>query len=270
MNENKFDGKAEIYAAARPGYPKEAVEYIGRFVPPRSVCVDVGSGTGKLTGCLLADGYTVYGVEPNFEMRKIAETNFNSDKRDFLKCRSLDGTAENTTSPKEAADFAMDFDYHSVDGTAENTTLPDGIADFATVAQALHWFDIEKFRAECKRILKPNGKVFVVYNRFVGALTGDYGRFLSAHCAAFKGFSGGDSEEKLKEFFGDGCICKAFFSKTEYNLDLFTKFALSTSYTPRLGDADYAEFIKDLKDFFEKYQKNGKIIFENVTSVYHI
>jgi SAM-dependent methyltransferase len=299
MNENKFNGKAEVYDNARPSYPREAIEYIEQFFPPRSVCVDVGSGTGKLTGCFLADGYTVYAVEPNSEMREIAEINFNSkmreiaernfnsDKRDFLNCR-VDGTTEKEFN----SDKRGLFDYYSVDGTAENTTLKDGIADFVTVAQALHWFDIEKFRAECKRILKPNGKVFVVYNRFVGALADDYGRFLSAHCAAFKGFGGGDSEEKIKEFFGEsynckppviaasavngkeffgeGCICKAFFSKTEYNLDLFTKFALSTSYTPRPDDADYSEFIEDLKEFFEKYQKDGKIVFDNATSVYHI
>jgi ubiquinone/menaquinone biosynthesis C-methylase UbiE len=40
---------------------------------------------------------------------------------------------------------------------AEQTGLPDASIDLVTVAQALHWFDRERFFAEVKRVLRPGG-----------------------------------------------------------------------------------------------------------------
>jgi SAM-dependent methyltransferase len=48
---------------------------------------------------------------------------------------------------------------------AEATDLPENSSDAVTVAQALHWFDLESFYAEAKRILKPGGVLAVwAYN----------------------------------------------------------------------------------------------------------
>jgi SAM-dependent methyltransferase len=40
---------------------------------------------------------------------------------------------------------------------AERTSLADGSIDLITVAQALHWFDLDRFYAEVRRVLKPGG-----------------------------------------------------------------------------------------------------------------
>jgi ubiquinone/menaquinone biosynthesis C-methylase UbiE len=44
---------------------------------------------------------------------------------------------------------------------AERLPAPDGSADLVTAAQAAHWFDFERFHAECRRVLAPGGVVAV-------------------------------------------------------------------------------------------------------------
>ena len=40
---------------------------------------------------------------------------------------------------------------------AEHTGLPDSSVDLITVAQALHWFDLDAFYTEARRVLRPGG-----------------------------------------------------------------------------------------------------------------
>src|SRR5690606_27320031 len=84
---------------------------------------------------LLEMGVKVFAVEPNADMRRIAE-------------REL-GKME---------------DFVSVPATAEDTTLSEKSVDFVFAASAFHWFDPLSFRAECQRILKPGGRVFLIWN----------------------------------------------------------------------------------------------------------
>lgn len=137
MNENKFDGMGNIYAKFRPNYPKDFIDFLftDLNLPKNCVFADIGAGTGILTKQLLEKGATVYAVEPNDDMRKVAENNLNK----FSK-------------------------FIPVKGTAESTTLPDNSIDIITVAQAFHWFDRQKFKKECQRILKPSGKVILIWN----------------------------------------------------------------------------------------------------------
>lgn len=75
MNENIFDGVGETYAKYRPSYPQELLKYlcseigINKF----STIADIGSGTGILTRQLLNQCSKVYAIEPNDDMRKVAE-----------------------------------------------------------------------------------------------------------------------------------------------------------------------------------------------------
>jgi len=73
MNTENFSGKAQAYAAARPGYPDEAIEYIRSLVRQDAVFADVGAGTGKFTELIARHGYEVFAVEPNDDMRKQLE-----------------------------------------------------------------------------------------------------------------------------------------------------------------------------------------------------
>ncbi|MCH8925404.1 MAG: carboxypeptidase regulatory-like domain-containing protein, partial [Proteobacteria bacterium] len=87
-----FADRAEFYARHRPSYPEEMFVFLRTEVQLEAthVIVDLGSGTGILSEPFLRRGHTVYGVEPNGEMRAAAETALESRDR----FQSVNGTAE--------------------------------------------------------------------------------------------------------------------------------------------------------------------------------
>jgi ribosomal protein S18 acetylase RimI-like enzyme/ubiquinone/menaquinone biosynthesis C-methylase UbiE len=131
-----FSGKATAYAAARPSYPDEAIDYITSLVSENAVFADIGAGTGKFTECLAKRGVKLFAVEPNADMRE-----------------QLSVTLTSYPNARIVA------------APAESTTLLDNSVDVITVAQALHWFDPVAFRAECRRIGKLGAVIVAVYNR---------------------------------------------------------------------------------------------------------
>ena len=137
-NTEIFTCKAELYSKYRTGYPDEFVRclYSDVGINANSCVADIGSGTGMFSKLLLERGCIVYGIEPNDSMRMIAE--------------------------RELANYPS---FHSINATGENSLLPESSIDFITVAQSFHWLDAELFKTECRRILKQNGKVVVIYNR---------------------------------------------------------------------------------------------------------
>jgi len=81
-NEERFSNKADIYKKYRPSYPKELIDYLYSQVGFRqdSIIADIGSGTGILSCLLLERGSLVYCVEPNADMRKVAEKDLSGFK----------------------------------------------------------------------------------------------------------------------------------------------------------------------------------------------
>ncbi|MCL2110674.1 MAG: class I SAM-dependent methyltransferase [Clostridiales bacterium] len=128
---------AEAYKRFKPTYSKELYDFLysqGGFTKD-SVIADIGSGTGIFCRPLLERGSKIFAVEPGEEMRGIAE-----------------------------ADFSGYHGFVSICATAEDTNLAEQSVDFITSAEGFHLFDIEKFKKECSRILKPGGKVVLVWN----------------------------------------------------------------------------------------------------------
>ncbi len=129
-----FAHNADAYEAARPSYPAEAVAHVvghGGIGPGRRV-LDLAAGTGKLTRLLVPSGAEVVAVEPVAAMRERLEA-------------SLPGV-----------------DLR--EGTAEGLPLDDASVDAVTVAQAFHWFDAGRALAEIRRVLRPGGHLFLVWN----------------------------------------------------------------------------------------------------------
>lgn len=95
MNENIFNGIADIYDKYRPSYPHALFTYLcsEAGMNASTVVADIGSGTGILSKELLDICNLVYAVEPNNDMRKIAELNL-SYRDNFV---SINATAEATT-----------------------------------------------------------------------------------------------------------------------------------------------------------------------------
>ena len=129
-----FGAEATAYARGRPGYPEAAL----RFCLPEDArrVLDLGAGTGKLTGGLLALGLEVVAVEPSSEMRALIDP---------------------------PADVRG--------GTAEAIPLEDAAVDAVLVGQAFHWFDRDPALAEIARVLRPGGTVGLLWNRVRGGET---------------------------------------------------------------------------------------------------
>lgn len=247
MNESKFNGMGEVYSQFRPSYPPEFIDYLYTEIglKSNSVIADIGSGTGKLTRQLLENGSTVYAVEPNNDMRKIAEDNLSSFEN-----------------------------FISVNGTAEITTLPYSSVDFITVAQAFHWFDRKKFKQECKRILKTNGKIILVWNsrNIESCLVAENDEINRMYCPNFKGFSngmrGGTNEDDFNDFFAERCTMTVFNNPLSFDESSFIGRNISSSYAPKKDDPNYQNYIEALKALFNKYSENGTLIMPNKTNVF--
>ena len=125
-----FAQSAEAYEIGRPGYPAAALEPL-RLSPGLAV-LDLAAGTGKLTRALAATGASVVAVEPVAEMRA-----------------------------------ALPAEVRALDGTAEAIPLDDASVDLVTVAQAFHWFDGDAALREIHRVLRPGGRMALLWNRRV-------------------------------------------------------------------------------------------------------
>ena len=126
-----FGSVADAYDRARPSYPREAVEWLtGRVA---ATVVELGAGTGKLTDRLVEIGHDVLATDPLEEMLA------------HLRLRHPDLRVDN------AAAEAIPAATRSV--------------DTVVAAQAFHWFDPERALREAARVLKPEGRIALVWNQ---------------------------------------------------------------------------------------------------------
>jgi SAM-dependent methyltransferase len=124
-----FGDTAPDYVRGRALYPDEAVRWL---VEGASRVVDVGAGTGKLTGTLARYASEVLALEPQHQM--------------LLHLR-------------RAAPSAL-----AACSVAEMLPVRSGWADVVVVAQAFHWFDQQRAVPELRRILSPAGRLGLIWN----------------------------------------------------------------------------------------------------------
>lgn len=129
----RFSDRASDYRRFRPDYPAAALEAIlaGLGDPSRLEAADLGAGTGISARMLAARGVRVIAIEPNAEMRDAAEPH--------ARVTWLDGTGEATGLGNESVDLVLS-------------------------AQAFHWFRKREAIAECRRILRPSGRLALMWN----------------------------------------------------------------------------------------------------------
>lgn len=241
----KFTGRAAFYASSRPSYAKELIDYLYKDcgLTTSSIVADIGSGTGKFARQLLERGSEVYCVEPNDDMRRVAET--------------------------ELCEYR---NFHSIRGSAEDTTLSNNFSDFITVAQAFHWFDVEKFKQECSRILKDEGKVILVWNIRDGfdSLNQELSHIYATFCPDFKGFSGGivKDDPRIGLLFDAQYDYTAFENPLYFNREKFIERSLSSSYSLKAEDEEYEEYIKALTTLFSRYSNSGIVTIANHSVAY--
>lgn len=220
MNLENFTGKAKAYAKGRPGYPEAAVEAISRLAPSNAVYADIGAGTGKFTLKLAESGFSVFAIEPNADMRE-----------------QLAITLKPFPNVK------------IVDGTDEATTLPDHSVDILTVAHALHWFNLDAFRLECRRVVKPGGFVVAIYNLSLG------GEMMSL------------SKQTVEAFFTKPETWE-FLNPIEYTRDNWLAYMSSMDDVPLSTDPEYDAFISEINTGFDRDSVDGLLRCDKVTRVY--
>lgn len=128
----RFSERAEYYAKYRPSYPSEAIKTIVAGLGEQLVAADMGAGTGISSRLLAAQGVRVLAIEPNADMRAQAQ-------------------------PHPGVEF--------LSSSAQKTNLPDSAVDLVTCFQSFHWFNPEPTLQEFRRILKPRGRLAVVWNK---------------------------------------------------------------------------------------------------------
>lgn len=245
-NTDKFSGRAESYVKARPDYASEMIHYItDKFgITENTIIADVGSGTGKFSKEFLKLGCKVFCVEPNDDMRNTAEKLLSSYPN-----------------------------FISVNGTCDNTALEDKSIDIVTVAQAFHWFDADKFKLECKRILKTGGTVVLAYNHRVDSseFVIENAEICKKFCPNFKGFSNKFNDtaiSKINTFFNGKYEIQKFPNNLTYSKEKFIERMLSASYSLTEKDNNFDEYIKALEQLFDKYSVDNIVTMPNESFSY--
>ena len=119
-----FSGHAADYRAFRPTYPPELFAFLAAVAPAHDLAWDCGTGSGQAAVPLAEYFPRVFATDASAEQVKNAD-------------------------PHPRVEYAV--------APAEKCPLPDASADLVTVAQALHWFDFDKFYAEVRRVCRTGG-----------------------------------------------------------------------------------------------------------------
>jgi ubiquinone/menaquinone biosynthesis C-methylase UbiE len=123
-----FSKQAADYAKFRPRYPKELFGWLASIAPNTELAWDCATGSGQAAVELA--GFFDRVIATDASEKQIA----NAERHPAVEYRVA---------------------------AAEESGLQAASADVVTVAQALHWFDLERFYAEVRRVLKPHGIVAV-------------------------------------------------------------------------------------------------------------
>lgn len=123
-----FSSVAREYANFRPGYPPELFSWLASLTPHTDAAWDCGCGSGQASLALAEH---------------------------FTRVHATDVSAEQIAAARPHARVA-----YSV-APAEHSGLGAESVDLVTVAQALHWFDVDAFYAEARRVARPDGLIAV-------------------------------------------------------------------------------------------------------------
>jgi len=123
-----FSARAAAYAAYRPDYPAALFAYLAGLVARHHLAWDCATGSGQ----------AALGLAPHFT--RVVATDASAAQ-----------LAHARPHPR--------VEYHVA--LADASGLAAGSADLVTVAQALHWLDLDAFYAEARRVLAPGGALAV-------------------------------------------------------------------------------------------------------------
>ena len=244
----RFSDRVEDYVRYRPGYPPEVLDLLRAEcgLRPSHIVADVASGTGLFTRLLLENGNSVFAVEPNTEMREMG-------------VRQLESLQSNGR-------------LVSVAGTAEETTLGSASVDFVTAAQAAHWFDRARARAEFARILRPEGWCVLIWNERRTETTPflrEYEQLLLTYGTDYQEVRHERTTAIIHEFFAPAPHQERVFDlRQRFDYKGTAGRLLSSSYAPLEGHPSHAPMMQELQRIFRTHAIDNMVEFEYNTRVY--
>ena len=129
-----FSRQSAAYSRYRPAYPESLIEFVAAQAPGRRVAVDCATGNGQAAVALAGHFDAVLAVDGSSSQLSRAR-------------------------PHPRVHYAAAF--------AERLPLRDHSVELVAAAQAAHWFDFDRFHAECRRVLVPDGVVALwTYEKF--------------------------------------------------------------------------------------------------------
>jgi len=241
---SRFSNRVDNYVKYRSHYPPEIIDFLKteNILKDDSVIADIGSGTGISSELFLQNGNTVYGVEPNNAMRSAAE-------------RLL----------------SVNSNFSGINGTAENTTLENNSIDIVLAGQAFHWFDKDRAKSEFRRILKPGGRIILMWNiKIYGGspLMNEYLTLLINTSPDYNEVKHENvNNDDFYKFFDGNYKIQKFDNRQVLDYEGFKGRLLSSSYVPTPGMPGFETMIEELRKIFDKYNQNGKVTIKYETKL---
>jgi ubiquinone/menaquinone biosynthesis C-methylase UbiE len=239
--QKRFSDRVEDYVKYRPSYPKAAIDKIIENFTLPITAADIGAGTGISSRLLAARDIKVIAIEPNSEMRNAG--------------------IKDATSLIEWQD-----------GTAENTNLPDASVELVTCFQAFHWFTPQPTLAEFRRILKPQGRLAVVWNfrDENDEFTAEYSRIVREASKNHPAEAKMKSTEPLTETaYFKNFQQYTFVYQQELDLTGLIGRAMSVSYLPNQGEA-YEQVVDELEKLYQRFKNEKGIVYMTYFTSVHL
>lgn len=233
--ENLFMNKQDYYNKYRPGYDKKIIDLLEeKYSFNRdSIVAEYGAGTGKFADLMVPYVKKYYFLEPNIDMIEFAKSSNKSSNVIFLNEK------------------------------AEETSIPNETINFAFAVHSFHYFEKETFKKELNRVLDKEGYFCIIwydYNSEETPIQYEWKNLITE----VKGFN--DNHNKKNDrinIYKNGLYEEySFVIRKEFTYEELLGLGLSISSTP-LPDQkeEYLDFEKKVKDIFNKYQKDNKVVF---------
>jgi SAM-dependent methyltransferase len=225
-----FDAVAGIYASVRPSYPPAAVEWL--VGSGDDTIADVGAGTGIFTRLLLGRARRIVAVEPSAAM--LAELR-----------EQLPG-------------------IEAVQGSGERMPLPDASADVVTFAQSWHWVDVDAASAEVARVLRPGGRLVLVWNLRDERVpwVRELGTAMRADGDHYRGEQ---NDPAVAEMFGEPERSHVEWVRNCTPAEIVADVR-SRSYFPLLSDGEQSDVVRAIGEVLDRQARGGTVALPYVTA----